>query len=266
MALLERYRRSVASKVLIPQIVVIIVSLIIVVLVAVIGIDGLKQQTIENEVHLIKSRLTTFIDMRKTVLLVGTASLSKDTLIADAIENGDNAALQQLINNQKDNVINEVLRMTNKEAKGTTTRIQVINKNGVIVASTSEKNADGVISQAVGENVSDSWAFRKISAKSGFVSTIDYDKQGIILRALAPIVKNGEMIGALQMVEDLRDTVDNFVKSNGFIYMLNLSPKFNSYAKNVKGSLYYNDGLVINSDDIDIKLLDVIKAYASFSP
>ena len=261
MALLERYRRSVASKVLIPQIVVIIVSLIIVVLVAVIGIDGLKQQTIENEVHLIKSRLTTFIDMRKTVLLVGTASLSKDTLIADAIENGDNAALQQLINNQKDNVINEVLRMTNKEAKGTTTRIQVINKNGVIVASTSEKNADGVISQAVGENVSDSWAFRKISAKSGFVSTIDYDKQGIILRALAPIVKNGEMIGALQMVEDLRDTVDNFVKSNGFIYMLNLSPKFNSYAKNVKGSLYYNDGLVINSDDIDIKLLDVIKAY-----
>lgn len=91
MALLERYRRSVASKVLIPQIVVIIVSLIIVVLVAVIGIDGLKQQTIENEVQLIKSRLTTFIDMRKTVLLVGTASLSKDTLIADTIENGDNA-------------------------------------------------------------------------------------------------------------------------------------------------------------------------------
>ena len=70
MALLERYRRSVASKVLIPQIVVIIVSLIIVVLVAVIGIDGLKQQTIENEVHLIKSRLTTFIDMRKLELQV----------------------------------------------------------------------------------------------------------------------------------------------------------------------------------------------------
>ena len=70
MGLFERYRRSVALKVLIPQVLVIVLSLIIVVIVAIIGIDGLRKQTVENEVKSIQSRMSTFIKMRENLILV----------------------------------------------------------------------------------------------------------------------------------------------------------------------------------------------------
>lgn len=259
MGLLERYRRSVALQVLIPQIIVIIISLIVVIIVAVVGIEGLKQQTIENEVKLIQNRMTTFVDMRKGVILVGTAGLSKDTLITEAVAAGDANKVQQLINGAKNSIFNQIMKVSNKSAGDTTVTLQVIDATGKIIASTSTADENGKVSQAVGENVSNQWAFRKMSATSGFLVTLDYDKQGIVLRAVAPIVKDGKMIGVLQMVEDIEDTVRNYVLSNGFIYLLNLAPQFNQYATNVKSSLYYNDGLVINADEIDARLLEVVK-------
>ena len=85
MGLLQRYKRSVALKVLVPQILIIILSLIIVLIVAVLGINGLKKQTIDDEVKLIQTRMSTFINMRKTVLLVGASGLSKDSKITEAL-------------------------------------------------------------------------------------------------------------------------------------------------------------------------------------
>lgn len=259
MGLMERYRRSVALKVLIPQIIVIIVSLIIVIFDAVVGINGLKQQTIENEVKLIQTRMSTFVDMRKNIILVGTASLSKDSLITEAVVAGDAYQIQQLISNAKSSIFNQIMKVSNKSAGDTTVTLQVIDTNGRILASTSTKDKEGFVSQAVGENVSNQWAFRKMSATSGFLATLDYDKQGIVLRAVAPIVKDGRMIGVIQMIEDIEDTVKNYVLSNGFIYLLNLAPQYSSYAANVKSNLYFNDGLVINDDEIDVRLLDVVK-------
>lgn len=261
MGLMERYRRSVALKVLIPQIIVIIVSLIIVIFDAVVGINGLKQQTIENEVKLIQTRMSTFVDMRKNIILVGTASLSKDSLITEAVVAGDAYQIQQLISNAKSSIFNQIMKVSNKSAGDTTVTLQVIDTNGRILASTSTKDKEGFVSQAVGENVSNQWAFRKMSATSGFLATLDYDKQGIVLRAVAPIVKDGRMIGVIQMIEDIEDTVKNYVLSNGFIYLLNLAPQYSSYAVNVKSNLYFNDGLVINDDEIDVRLLDVVKSW-----
>ena len=260
MGLFERYKRSVALKVLIPQILIILLSLVIVIVVAVVGINGLKQQTIEGEVKLIQIRMSTFIDMRKTVLLVGTSGLFKDAKITEALMQGDVAGLQNMLNVAKNDIFNQVIRVSYKEDKDTTVSFQIISAEGKILASTSKPNADQKIAQAVGEDVSGSWAFRKMNANSGFLSTIDYDKQGIVLRALAPIVYEGKMIGALQLVEDIEDSVRGYVLANKFIYLLNLAPNFNSYATNVKNALYYNEGLVINHDEIDARLLDVVKA------
>lgn len=260
MGLFERYRRSVALKALIPQLIVIVVSLIIVILVAVVGIEGLKQQTIENEVKLIQTRMSTFIDMRKGVILVGTAGLSKDTLITEAVAAGNANEVQRLLNEAKSGIFNQIMKVSNKSAGETTVTLQAIDATGKIIASTSTADKDGFVSQAVGESVANHWAFRKMSATSGFLSTVDYDRQGIVLRAAAPIVKDGRMVGVIQMVEDIEDTVKNYVMSNGFIYLLNLAPQLNSYATNVKSSLYYNEGLVINDDEIDARLLEVVKA------
>ena len=258
MGLFERYRRSVALKVLIPQVLVIVLSLIIVVIVAIIGIDGLRKQTVENEVKSIQSRMSTFIKMRENLILVGTASLSKDNSIKEAIIEGNQEEVQRLLSAAKEGIFNQVIKVSNANASESKVTFQVIGANGKIIASTSKADENGAVSQAVGEDVSSQWAYQKMSTNSGFLATIDYDKQGIVVRALAPIVQDGKMIGVLQMVEDINDTVNDYVKSNGFIYLLNLAPKYNSYATNVKGNMFYNEGLVINYKDIKMELIPVI--------
>lgn len=260
MGLFQRYKRSVALKVLIPQVIIIILSLIIVILVAAFGIGGLKQQTIDTEIALIQDRMETFIDMRKAVLLVGAAGLSKDSKITEALAENHIEALQNLLDTAKRDIFNQVIRVSNKEVEATKVSFQVISSDGKILASTSTPGSDNLTSQTVGEDISSFWAFKKMSANSGFMSTIDYDSQGIVLKALAPIVYDGKMIGVLQLVEDIEDAISNYVTSNKFIYLLNLAPEYNEYAKNVKSELYYNDGLVINYDKINAELLEVVKA------
>ena len=259
MGLFERYRRSVALKVIIPQIVVIVLSLIIVVIVAVVGINGLKQQTIENEVKLIHTRITTIIDMRKNLILVGAANLSKDKLITDSVAEGDTAKLQNIINLSKEEILDKIVHISNKDNKTSDVSIQIIDKSGKIIAATPIKNRDGSFLKVIGDDVSNSWYFKKMSVDSGYMASIDYGRQGIVLRATAPIIKDGVMVGVLQLVEDIQDSVRNFVLSNGYIYLLNLAPQYNSYVTSGKNQLFYNDGLVINDYEINVELLEVAK-------
>ena len=259
MGLLERYRRSVALKVLIPQVIIIAVSLVIVIVVAVVGINGLKQQTIENEVKLIHTRITTIIEMRKNLMLVGAASLSKDSLITDAVAEGDTASLTNLLELSKEEILNKIVHVSNKDNSTSNVSIQVTDRNGKIIAATPIKNRDGSLFQVVGDDVSNSWYFKKMSAKSGYMASVDYGRQGIVLRGTAPIIKDGAMVGIIMLVEDIQDSVREFVLSNGYIYMLNLAAQYNSYAKDVKSNLFYNDGLVINSYEIKTELLEVAK-------
>ena len=259
MGLFERYRRSVALKVIIPQIVVIVLSLIIVVIVAVVGINGLKQQTIENEVKLIHTRITTIIDMRKNLILVGAANLSKDKLITDSVAEGDTAKLQNIINLSKEEILDKIVHISNKDNKTSDVSIQIIDKSGKIIAATPIKNRDGSFLKVIGDDVSNSWYFKKMSVDSGYMTSIDYGRQGIVLRATAPIIKDGVMVGVLQLVEDIQDSVRNFVLSNGYIYLLNLAPQYNSYVTSGKNQLFYNDGLVINDYEINLELLEVAK-------
>lgn len=260
MGLFERYRRSVALKVLIPQVLIIILSLVIVMVVAVIGIDGLKQQTIESEVTTYKNRISTFIKMRETIMLVGASILSKEDNIEDFLAEGNHKELQRLLNIAKNDIFNEILRLSDKEAKETKVTFQVINKQGKIVASTSKADSDGFISQAIGDDVSSLWAFKKMNAYSGFLSSLDYDQQGIVIRSIAPIIKDGEYIGAIQLVEDIEDSIHGYITANKFIYFLNLAPEYTSYAKHVKSSLKFNDGLVINYKDVNKGLFDIVSS------
>ena len=239
MGLLERYRRSVALKVIVPQIIVIAISILVVVMIAVVGINGLKKQAIENEVKLIHTRITTIIEMRKNLILVGVASLSKDSLITEAVAEGNVVELQNILDLSKDEILNRIIHVSNKDNKVSTVSIQVIDANGKIMAATAIKNRDGSDFKTVGDDVSNSWYFKKMSANSGYMASVDYGRQGIVLRGTAPIIKDGKMVGVLQLVEDIQDSVRN--------------------ATSVKSQLYYNDGLVINDYEINAELLDVAK-------
>ena len=220
MGLLERYRRSVALKVIVPQIIVIAISILVVVMIAVVGINGLKKQAIENEVKLIHTRITTIIEMRKNLILVGAASLSKNSLITEAVAEGNVVELQNILDLSKDEILNRIIHVSNKDNKVSTVSIQVIDANGKIMAATAIKNRDGSDFKTVGDDVSNSWYFKKMSANSGYMASVDYGRQGIVLRGTAPIIKDGKMVGVLQLVEDIQDSVRNFVLSNGYIAKL----------------------------------------------
>ena len=259
MDLMLKYRRSVRLKIFVPQIAIVVLSLLVVLLVAFSGIEGLKEQTIKDQVNLIKLRLDTFVNLRKTVILVGNSILSKDSRIADALEAEDYNEVQTILNSMKSEVFDQIIKVSNKSADAkSAVSAQVIDLNGKIIASTATKDRYGNVSQVVGDDVSSFWAFKKMSAKSGFLSSIDYDRQGIVLRALAPIVKDGRMIGVAQIVESIEDSIGGYIAVNKYIYMLNIAPQFNSYATNVKGGLKFNDGLVVNHDQIDKGLLDAV--------
>ncbi len=259
MKLLEKYRKSLAVKVLVPQVLIIILSLIIVMGVAIFGIHGLKTQTIENEVKLLQNRMATYVKMRETIMMVASSILSKDDKIESALVNGDKKELQKILNIAKNDIFNEILRLSNKDAADTKITFQIIDKNGIILASTSKADAEGVTPQAVGDDVSALWSFKKMSATSGILSTIDYDQQGVVVRSTAPIIADGEFIGVMQLVENLEDSIYSYVTSNNFIYLLNLAPEHASYATQVKGDLLFNEGKVINYKQIDRKLLEVVK-------
>ena len=68
MGLLERYRRSVALKVLVPQILIVILALVVVILVSVVGIKKMSEYTIQREIDMLSQRVSAEIRNRLRLL------------------------------------------------------------------------------------------------------------------------------------------------------------------------------------------------------
>lgn len=259
MEMITKSKEKISSRTLVLRVTIVILILLIVFLVASKGMGSSKEHVIKEQTGIIKLRLATFIESRKKSILDITAVLSKDTRISNALEAENYNELQTILDSMQSEVFDQVIKASDKslDAKSYVSA-QVIDLNGKIVASTAAKDRHGNVSQAVGDNVSSFWAFKEMRATSGFLSSIDYDRQGIVLRALAPIVKDGKMTGVVQIVENIEDTIGKYMKANRYVYMINMAPKFNSYAANIKDGLKFNNGLVVNYDQVDKGLLDML--------
>ena len=249
MGIMTKSKENFSGKTLVLRVALVILILLIVFLVVSKGMGSSKENVIKEQAGIIKLRLATFIELRKRSILDITAVLSKDTRIANALETENYNELQTILDSMQSEVFNKIIKVSDKSLDA---------RNGIIVASTAAKDRHGNVSQAVGDNVSSFWAFKKMRATSGFLSSIDYDRQGIVLRALAPIVKDGRMIGVVQIVENIEDSIGGYMEANRYMYMINMAPEFNSYTKNIKGDLKFNDGLVVNYDQVEKELLDIL--------
>ena len=259
MGIMTKSKENFSGKTLVLRVTLVILILLIVFLVVSKGMGSLKENVIKEQVGIIKLRLATFIELRKRSILDITAVLSKDTRIANALETENYNELQTILDSMQSEVFNKIIKVSDKSLDARSyVSVQVIDLNGKIVASTATKDRHGNVSQAVGDNVSSFWAFKKMRATSGFLASIDYDRQGIVLRALAPIVKDGRMTGVVQIVENIEDSIGGYMEANRYMYMINMAPKFNSYATNIKDSLKFNDGLVVNYDQVEKELLDIL--------
>ena len=259
MGIMTKSKENFSGKTLVLRVTLVILILLIVFLVVFKGMGSSKENVIKEQAGIIKLRLATFIESRKRSILDITTVLSKDSRIANALEAENYNELQTILDSMQSEVFNKIIKVSDKSLDARSyVSVQVIDLNGKIVASTAAKDRHGNVSQAVGDNVSSFWAFKKMRATSGFLSSIDYDRQGIVLRALAPIVKDGRMIGVVQIVENIEDSIGGYMEANRYMYMINMAPEFNSYTKNIKGDLKFNDGLVVNYDQVEKELLDIL--------
>ena len=243
MGLLERYRRSVALKVLVPQILIVILALVVVILVSVVGIKKMSEYTIQREIDMLSQRVSAEIRNRLRLLESNVITLSHYSSLVDAMESKNWDSVDDIVKSVK-NGFDNIKKANDGPNAVSAINIRIVDENGNVVASSATYNTRG-------QNHSNRWSFKKMSADSGFLSTIDYGDPGILVRTMAPIVKDGKMVGAIEMLENINDTLIGYAMRNNFKYMICLDKSLSGEAGSaIKDKLYFNDELITNPEDV----------------
>lgn len=243
MGLLERYRRSVALKVLVPQILIVILALVVVILVSVVGIKKMSEYTIQREIDMLSQRVSAEIRNRLRLLESNVITLSHYSSLVDAMESKNWDSVDDIVKSVK-NGFDNIKKANDGSNTVSAINIRIVDENGNVVASSATYNTRG-------QNHSNRWSFKKMSADSGFLSTIDYGDPGILVRTMAPIVKDGKMVGAIEMLENINDTLIGYAMRNNFKYMICLDKSLSGEAGSaIKDKLYFNDELITNPEDV----------------
>lgn len=243
MGLLERYRRSVALKVLVPQILIVILALVVVILVSVVGIKKMSEYTIQREIDMLSQRVSAEIRNRLRLLESNVITLSHYSSLVDAMESKNWDSVDDIVKSVK-NGFDNIKKANDGSNTVSAINIRIVDENGTVVASSATYNTRG-------QNHSNRWSFKKMSADSGFLSTIDYGDPGILVRTMAPIVKDGKMVGAIEMLENINDTLIGYAMRNNFKYMICLDKSLSGEAGSaIKDKLYFNDELITNPEDV----------------
>ena len=254
--MLKKIKSTVALKVFIPQLLVIIIAIAAILLVGYVGLVKLAKDTIDREIELIQTNLKTLIDMRRTTMLSSAAILSESAELEEAMKKNDAEHIQEIISHTREKVFNPLLKTMDKNAPDSTMSIQVIDLNGKIIANTNDADPEA---QKIGTDVSHLWAVQAMSGKSGFLSSVDYDRQGFVLRAIVPIAQSGVHLGTIQLVENLRHSIKGFLLKNKFVSMLTLDPEYGGVADLIKSELQFNGDKVINYEELDKDLLIAVE-------
>lgn len=243
MGLLERYRRSVALKVLVPQILIVVIALVVVIIVSVVGINKMSEDTIQREINMLSQRVNAEITNRLHLLESNVITLTNYPSLINAMDNNDWNSVEDIVKSVKGG-FDSIKKVSDGSNAVSAINIRVTDVNGNVVASSASYNNKG-------QNHANRWSFKKMSSDSGFLSTIDYGDPGILIRTMAPIVKDGKMIGTIEMLENINDTLAGYAMRNNFKYMICLEKSLLGEAGGaIKDKLYFNDDLITNPDDV----------------
>ncbi len=243
MGLLERFRRSVALKVLVPQVLIVIVALVVVIIVSVVGINKMSEDAIKREINMLSMQVNAEIGNRQRLLESNVMTLINYPSLINAMENNDWNSVEAIVKSVKGGLDN-IKKVNDGHNAVSPVNIRVTDKNGNVIASSASYNIKG-------QSHANRWSFKKMSADSGFLSTIDYGDPGILIRTMAPVVKDGKMLGTIEMLENVNDTLAGYAMRNNFKYMICLEKSLLGEAGGaIKDKLYFNDDLITNPDDV----------------
>lgn len=246
-------KRNIALKIFIFQVLVLIISIIITV-VSLSNLNNIKQEYIDSEANRLKVKTVSYINMHKQVLLSGALGLSKNTQLKELLMQGNANELKKILQTSEIDIFTQVFNDFSEAKESSKISFQIVSAEGKILASTNQQDI-----QTNMENISNYKAFKNMQRLSKIVSTLDYDKEGIVLRVLVPVIDDGKIIGSLHLVENIESVIGSYLYNNKINYLLTLAPEYNDYAVNVESSLYFNKGLVLNYKTVDEKYLDILK-------
>lgn len=248
-------KRNISLKIFIFQVLVLIISIVVVTYLSLSKLNNIKQEYIENETKHLPIKVLSYIDMRKKVLFSGALGLSKNTQLKELLMQGNANELEKMLQTSEIDIFAQVFNDFSEAKEGSKISFQIVSAEGKILASNNQQDI-----QTTMENISDYKAFKNMQRLSKIVSTFDYDKEGIVLRVLVPVINDGKIIGSIHLVENIESVIGSYLYNNRINYLLTLAPEYNDYAVNVKSSLYFNKGLVLNYKTVDEKYLDVLQA------
>lgn len=237
------FKSSLTYKVLVPIIAVMLIAAAIILPIAQVGINNLRASTIKERLSLISNTIEESLISRQLLTLSNMISLSGTARIKKALSDND-------LEEGKDTLV-AVKKSFSQLEGGDKINFELHDADGKLFAST-------VASDKIMKDLSDRWSIEEMKkTKKPFIS-IDYGEDGLIIRASAPIVEDRKYLGSIEMTERIDYSIKSAAKKLGVIYLVNIYPEYNKYVTRLGTDMKFNGGLVINSEDIDMALLDEI--------
>lgn len=240
MGLKTKMSESLNLKIFVPLVSVMVVSAAIIFVVAMLGIQRMENSAIKSELADIGNEFESDITTRKLIFVSNITAQTVNPLVLEALDGNSREAARNTA---------AAIKNTYKGLEGAENMyIALYSADGRLMGSTdAEENG-----QAASEI---KWSVTKVIRSGKPFTTLDYDKNGIVTKALAPVFSNGRLRGVLEVNERTDYTVAGVAKRMGVIYLLNMLPETSRYAYKLPEDKMFNGGKIVNAQDIDYALL-----------
>ena len=234
---------SISYKIFVPLIVVMFLAVTVVITVGYIGINNMKEDTIKSELRRVAAGFANDLDARELIFVSNMVSQSSNGLIKEALTEGDTSKASSVLKGVKQ--LYQGLEGAEK------LYFALYLPDGTLLGSTNDADQFGV---------KGNWSIEKVIKSTVPFATIDWDKEGIVTKGLAPIVDNGKLLGVLEIRERTDYSFATAAKRFNVIFMMNMTPEASKYATSLPDDKVFNGGKIVNAHEIDYGLLKEVAA------
>ena len=250
---LKKILNSVVGKMLFPQIAVIVISVVIILIFSIRGVNALSERTLLRELENVKKGVEGAMNNNLTLIATNVNTIAGTETLISALRDNNVDEIQAEVDLLKTSMT-EISRGISGDSAISTINFRVLDNKGKIIASSAIYNRRG-------QDQSQRWSFKSMGAESGFLTTVDYGRPGVVIRSISPILDNQRnFLGVLESVESLYDSIASYAASHDLKYVVTVKEKYNDKATNIVNKLYINKDLIVNIDQIQKDLSIVTNA------
>jgi len=210
-------KSSIGRKIIIPLVISMVIGIIAISIFSYINIQNIEKDTHQKQTQELKNYIDSKLSEKLSVGIVGAVLLSKDPVLQDALSTGDRAlALKE---------IQSYLKSLKDGTKFKNVKVHIHDKNvhSFLRAWKPKKYGD------------DLSGFRKtiveVKKTKKPLAAIEVGRVGPSFRGVAPIFKDGEYIGSLELIQGYDSIIKDTKKEIGASVLVLLAKKYEHIAK-----------------------------------